>query len=177
MRVKLPQRLSVYSASALALLFVSFLALPALAAYPPAGSGACDQVSDTTVTVGESITVTGTATSGTACFSPDATVDLHFLQSDHLIGTATSDSLGNFTVSGDVPSTAHAGAAAVEVRGTLNGVSQSYSTAVTVLGGSGTSTLQTTGADIALMSMWGVALIGVGWLLVRFARRRKHRAA
>jgi len=147
------------------------------AAYPPAGSSAaCDQVSSTTVTVSESITVTGTAASGTSCFDGGTNVAIHFRQSDHIIATVQTDSKGNYTATGNVPSTAHAGAAAVEAVGTLNGATQTYSTAVTV-GSSSSANLPKTGRDIALMVMWGVALVAAGTFIIRVVRRRKQHSA
>lgn len=155
--------------------FVLLLGAGAMAAYPPAGSdAACDAVSTTTVTVSQSITVSGQAASGTKCFTGSSTVTIHFLQSDHIIATTTTDSSGNFSVTGNVPSTVHAGAAEVEALGTLNGSTQSYSTAVTV--GSG-SNLPKTGQDIALLVFWALVLIGIGTVLIRVFWRKKQRIA
>jgi len=154
------------------------LAGPGLA-YPPGTDGTCDQVNSsggsTTVSSGQSITVSGQAASGTQCFDGGATVTIHFLQSDHIIATTTASSNGNYSATGSVPSTVHSGAASVEAVSTLNGTTQSYTTAVTVAGGSGG--LPKTGQDIALLVGWALALVAIGTVLIRLVRRRKQRVA
>jgi hypothetical protein len=149
--------------------FLLLLGSPAFAAYPPGGPTAVS--SDTTVTPGQTITVSGNK------WLADSTVRL-FLGGS-FVKTAAVDP-GHFSTSLTIPSTAAAGALPLTVRGfDRTGAAAEVTIMLTVADPAGTNgSLAFTGANVTgWMVLIPVLLIfGTAFLLVARKRRSREKA-
>jgi len=137
------------------------VAAPAFAAYPPGGPTAV--ASDTTVTAGQTITVSGSR------WLADSTVRLSF--DGTFVKTAAVDP-GHFSTPFTVPSGADAGQHALTVTGNdRTGAPASVTLLLTITGGSGS--LAYTGANVTGWMILIPILLILGLALL-FVGRRRH---
>jgi hypothetical protein len=144
----------------------------ASAAYPPAAPSV--GVSDSTVTAGASVTVTGDRWQG------GSTVTLSFHSTVVRLGSVTTRPDGSFSTSVTIPSNASAGTHAIVASGTAsNGRARTVSTAVTVLGDVVTAPGSTafTGAHLDVWMATALLLFLAGAGLILIGRRRSRSAS
>jgi LPXTG-motif cell wall-anchored protein len=153
------------------LVALSAVLLLAMAGPAHAGDGYADEdtatVSDSTVTPGQSVTVTGEV------FQPGSSVT--FSLSGSVLGSATANQAGVASLTFEVPGL-DAGTYTVEVSGTgADGLPLTVSTTFEVLAaGSGAGDLPTTGSSGTVsMTQIAVAALAGGGLLVLLANKRR----
>jgi LPXTG-motif cell wall-anchored protein len=137
--------------------------------YPPAANSLV--VSDTTVVVGQSVTLTSKT------FLAGSQVTFTMFSAPIVLGTATANSSGVATLVTAIPGGVAAGSHRVEATGTgTNGQPLTVSSTITV-GGTGGTNLPTTGsANTRPMTQIALGALAGGGLLVFLASRRRSRA-
>ncbi len=154
-----------------AAVFFLLLGSPAFAAYPPGGPTAV--ASNTTVTPGQTITVSGNK------WLADSTVRLYL--GGPFVKTAAVDP-GHFSTPLTIPSTAKAGQLPLVVRGLdRTGAAAEVTIMLTVLdpaGGNGDGSLAFTGANITgwMILIPVLLILGFAFLLVGRKRRGRQKA-
>jgi hypothetical protein len=126
-------------------------------------------VSDSTVTPGQRITVTGDR------WQAGARIDLGFHSTPVHLGSATARADGSFSAGVSIPSNATAGTHSILATGIgADGVRHTASTTIQVLAvvSAGGSTAFT-GAEVQLWMFLAVSLFGLGLGLILVSRRRR----
>lgn len=137
--------------------------------YPPGGNTVT--ANDTTVTPGQSITLSAQV------FQPGATVTFTLFSAPVVLGTATANSSGVATLTATIPSNTTPGTHTIEATGTgSNGQPLTVVLSITVAG-AGTGLPVTGSSNTTPMTQVGVAAIAAGGLLVLLAKRRHDRKA
>jgi hypothetical protein len=162
------------SVSALALLTAiagALLAVPAVASaepYPPS-AGCTLSSSNTGVTGGEQLTVTGSG------FPAGASVALSISSSGASLGTVTTNSSGTFTDTVTVPASATSTDRIVAASSSTTCSFDPFGSGATASGSSSaSSSTANTGFRTLTASLIAVALLGGGVLLVLLGRRRRQ---
>lgn len=146
--------------------------------YPPAVTGCT--VTDTTVTPGQSITITCSGYLG------GVTVTFTFFSQPVDLGSATADASGVESFSATIPSNAAVGAHTITATGASASGTLTNSVAVTVVGAgagaagagaTGAGDLPRTGDDTSIpLARVAALLVAAGGIALFFARRRKSTA-
>lgn len=154
---------------------------PAMAQYPPASDEECVRTLDEDGSAasifepGEVIVAEGEATdpADARCFDPGSDVRITFIQSEVHLATVSADGRGDYTTAGlgvRIPEGASPGSARIEARGTIGEGPITYSRAIRI--DERPPALPVTGRDIAWLTLWGVALIVAGSILISATWRR-----
>jgi hypothetical protein len=170
-------RLVVITLGAAALLFAGLYTAGSSNAWPYPPTQSCGIVSDTTsVTPGESVTLTGSG------FGGNTNVGLSIESTPHSLGSVQTDSTGAFRDTVTLPTDLVAGqhtiiasspdqTCSLGLTAQTHAISAVQTSAPTSDGGSGV--LASTGVQIAGISTIAVLLLGGGALLLLVGRRRK----
>lgn len=167
-----------------ALAFTASIA-SAQANYPPGSEAECIRTLDedgkltTTFRVQQIINVVGIAPGDPRCGDPDAIVTLGLSSDPVVLGRTRIDAKGDYSTQGlgmRIPEGTSPGSHTVTATTRLNNREVTYSQGITVVAGTTTPGLPTTGQDIAMLALWGVLLLAIGSTLTA-ATWRRWRAA
>jgi hypothetical protein len=124
--------------------------------------------SSTTVTPGQSITVSGDK------YAKNTPIDITIASAPTHIGSATTDANGAFSTSVKIPSSTGPGTHTISASGLApDGTTRVLSVTITVTAAAPTSTVAFTGSNLATTAAVGALLIAFGTLIVETLRRRR----
>jgi hypothetical protein len=146
----------------------------------PAGAqGSNDECADVETTSGRDTTtlardqdfvMKGDPASGRRCADTGVRVEFILSSDPVVLGATTARADGTYTSPVlTIPRDTTPGSHVLSARTTFSGRSVTYSRAVTITGAGG---LPTTGRDIALLTLWGIFLVGFGSVLISASWKR-----
>ncbi len=151
-----------------AILCLGVLAVPAFAqTYPPPPAEVC--VVSETPTPGQTITVSGSG------FSANEGVTIILNPGGIVLGTATTDANGNFSVQVTIPSNLAPGTYSIGLEG--NPIGDVSCASFTIVGGGGGVSFTGTSLNVPVWTALAAILLATGMILLVAARRRQGRHA